>query len=104
MADTISNLTLIEDLHLNLATKNFGYQGYEAVLRQLHKLGRLQRLNLIIGVNKCGLAGAEDLKHLLVRHNKLKSLKFNFLENYVGDIGAKHIADGIRAQKNLEEL
>ena len=106
VADMLGNLTLIEDLHLNLATKNFGYFGYEAVLHRIHKLGKLQKLNLIIGVNKCGVQGhpsinyflgAEDLKHLLVRHNKLKSLKFNFLENYVGDVGAKYIAEGIRA-------
>ena len=55
VADMLGNLTLIEDLHLNLATKNFGYIGYEAVLLKLHKLSKLQRLNLIIGVNKCGV-------------------------------------------------
>jgi hypothetical protein len=53
----IGNLTLIENLHLNLATKNFGYYGYEAVLHKLHKLAKLERLNLIIGVNKCGPEG-----------------------------------------------
>jgi hypothetical protein len=36
--------------------------------------------------------GAEDLKHLLIRHNNLKVLRFNYLENYVGDLGATHIA------------
>ncbi len=41
--------------------------------------------------------GADDLKNLLVRHNKLKVLKFNFHENYVGDSGAYDIAEGIRA-------
>lgn len=55
-------------------------------------------------MNKCGAKGAEELKHMIVRHNKLKTLKFNFLENYVGDQGAIHIAEGIKALKNVEDL
>ena len=46
-------------MELNLATKNFGWDGYNAVLQSLHSLNKLEELNLIIGVNKCGAQGAE---------------------------------------------
>lgn len=55
----------------------------------------LEKLEIIIGVNKCGMNGAELLKKVLFKHDKLKSLKINFLENYVGDAGATFIAEGI---------
>lgn len=55
----------------------------------------LDNLELIIGVNKCGARGAETLKSVLFKHDKLKSLKINFLENYIGDAGATFIAEGI---------
>jgi hypothetical protein len=85
-----------------MATKNFGIIGFEAVVNSIHKIKHLEELDLNIGINKCGprgnlinyniFPGAEDLKHLLIRHNDLKVLRFNFLENYVGDLGASHIA------------
>jgi hypothetical protein len=93
----LANLTHIEVLSLNLATKNFGRIGYQSVILSLHKLNKLKELELVIGVNKCGPLGAEEFKHLLIRHNKLRVLKFNFLENYVQDQGAAHIAEGIKA-------
>ena len=64
----------------------------------------LDTLNIIIGVNRCGVAGAEDFKRMLFKHNTLKSLKFNFVENYVGDAGAAFLAEGIRQMRNLQEL
>lgn len=62
----------------------------------IEKLPPLDKLELIIGVNKCGAKGAELLKNVLYKHNKLKSLKINYLENYIGDAGVTFIAEGIQ--------
>lgn len=53
----LEKLILINKLSLNLATKNFGSVGYEAVILSLHKLELLEELDLNIGVNKCGTRG-----------------------------------------------
>ena len=86
----------MKDLSVNAATKNFGWDGYEAIVSAIEKLPPLENLELIIGINKCGLPGAELLKKTLFKHDKLKTLKINFLENYIGDAGATFIAEGIQ--------
>jgi len=82
-------------LSINAATKNFGWIGYHSIISAIETLPPLETLEIIIGVNKCGAKGAEELKKLLFKHDKLRSLKLNYLENYVGDAGANFIADGI---------
>lgn len=82
---------------MNAATKNFGWVGYSSILTAIEKLQPLESLEIIIGVNKCGPKGAELLKSLLFRHDKLKKLKINYLENYVTDAGATFIAEGIKS-------
>lgn len=95
VGEALSKLKHIKDLSVNAATKNFGWAGYEAIVGTIEKMPPLERLELIIGVNKCGMNGAELLKKVLFKHDKLKSLKINFVENYVGDAGATFIAEGI---------
>ena len=50
------------------------------------------------------IKGADNLKDLLLKNTKFRILKFNYLENYVGNAGAISIAQGIKAQQNLEYL
>ncbi len=54
VGNAIKQLKNITNLKLNMATKNFGYIGYKAVILALHEITHLDILELIIGVNRCG--------------------------------------------------
>lgn len=64
----------------------------------------LDSLQLIIGINKCGTRGADLLKKVLFKQNKLKTLVLDYTENYIGDAGASFIGEGLTYQKALEYL
>jgi hypothetical protein len=45
----------------------------------------LRKLTLRCGINRVGFNGAEMMKELFAKLNKLEYLDLGFVENYIGD-------------------
>lgn len=62
----------------------------------LNAMSSLESLSIVCGVNRVGSQGSDDVAKVLHTHNAtLKNVRIDFLENYVGDEGAKTITDAL---------
>lgn len=88
LSAALKQLTQLKTLHINVATKNFGYNGFKAITDGLQSLVNLEELFIHCGVNKIGPQGIEDLKLVYSRLTKLKKVRLNYYENSLGDPNA----------------
>jgi len=61
LGKALSKLVNLEKLHINVATKNFGPQGFHDVIFGMTKLTKVKDLTIICGINRVGYSGVKDL-------------------------------------------
>ena len=98
----IKKLTKLKELHIGVASKNFGYLGFKDIVKGMNERTDLEVLTFRCGVNRVGVNGATSVSEMLEKMTKLKDLDLGFVENYVGDEGISSIAKTIK--NHLKEL
>jgi hypothetical protein len=95
LGPALAKLVDLETLHINVATKNFGPDGFHSVMMGLTKLHKVTDLSIICGINRVGISGVNDLKTVIGSMPLLKKVKIDFLENYIGEHGAQPFVDAM---------
>ena len=98
----IKKLTNLKELHIGVASKNFGYLGFKDIVKGMNERTDLEVLSFRSGINRVGVNGASSLAEMLEKMTKLRELDIGFVENYVGDEGISTIAKTVK--NHLKEL
>lgn len=81
----LKHLPQLQELHLGVASKNFGYLGFKYIIDGMSTQKNLHTLTLRCGVNRVGVNGAGIVNKMLEGMTNLENLNLGFVENYIGD-------------------
>lgn len=65
MGQMIKKLPPLEQLHIGVASKNFGYLGFKSLIDGMSSQKSLSALTLRCGVNRVGVNGASIVNKML---------------------------------------
>ena len=81
----LKDLPQLKELHVGVASKNFGYLGFKSLIDGMSHQKSLHTLTLRCGVNRVGINGASIVNKMLEGMTNLETLNLGFVENYIGD-------------------
>jgi hypothetical protein len=85
----LKKLPQLSELHIGVASKNFGYLGFKSLIDGMSAQKEVKTLTLRCGVNRVGINGAGIVNKMLIGMQNLETLNLGFVENYIGDEGLK---------------
>lgn len=81
----LKKLPSLDQLHIGVASKNFGYLGFKSLVDGMSSQKNVKALTLRCGVNRVGINGASIVNKMLEGMTNLETLTLGFVQNYIGD-------------------
>ncbi len=75
----LKKLPQLDELHVGVASKNFGYLGFKSLIDGMSHQKNVRVLTLRCGVNRVGINGASIVNKMLENMNNIETLTLGFV-------------------------
>ena len=75
----LKKLPQIDELHIGVASKNFGYLGFKSLIDGMSYQKSVRVLTFRCGVNRVGINGASIVNKMLENMNNIETLTLGFV-------------------------